>query len=233
MTLSNIMRKVNRGIVLAILLVIGLIIYLIYDNARFASEKIAIQNMLNDYAKAAAEINILPEEEQKPGERPSQSALQKKLDESKAIINKYLTDLHSYPARESALRELDRIFAENAERRAYVTECTFTIGPIEKIKKNGPKHAIANIPINIELKTIGKPKFFNLTVSEDTAQQYADWGKPTSGEGPGQEIDTKKYTYTLSYVLYDAQLIKEKGGWKIGQIAGWYYGDTPGRLVED
>ena len=63
MTIRNVIRRVNRGIVLAVLLVLGLIGYLVYDNARFNNtEKDAIKNMLEEYASVAGD-GILPDQE--------------------------------------------------------------------------------------------------------------------------------------------------------------------------
>lgn len=233
MTLPNITRKVNRGIILAILLVIGLIIYLIYDNAHFSSEKLAIQSMLNEYAKAASDINILPKEEQKPGERPSNAAIQKKLEENKVIVNQYLTDFYDFnSAREHALNDLNIVFKQNAERGAYVTECTYTIKPIKTIKRNGPNHAIAEIPIHVELKTIGTPLFFALWSYNDTSDQHHR-GDPVYDNSINSEINTKTYTYTMDFTFYHTQFIKENGKWKIAEIRGWYTGIDTGKLVEN
>lgn len=233
MTIRNALHRVNRGIVLAVVLLLGLTGYLIYDNVRFASEKVAIGDMVTEFAKAAGDLNILPAGERIPGEQPSEAAVKKKLQESEVVLNKYLSDWIDYgSAREIATRSIKEIFLTNADRRAYVTDCVYNIKSVKKIKKNGPSHAIADINVNVELKTIGKPMYFSLGGSQDTMNDGYYGGKPMQNEEDKDKIDTKTYTYTWGFTLYDAQLVKVGGQWRIARLSGWGYSNS-GKLVED
>ena len=137
LTIRNVIRRVNRGIVLAVLLVLGLIGYLVYDNARFNNtEKDAIKNMLEEYASVAGDLNILPDQERVPGKKPSEEAIKKKLEENRAVLEKYLTTLKEYESQyNDAVRSLETIFKENAESCAYVTDCEFTVTSVKNLKK--------------------------------------------------------------------------------------------------
>ena len=232
MTIRNAMRRMNRGIVLAAVLLAGLTGYLIYDNARFDSEKTAIKTMVTEYAGAAGDLNILPAGERVPGSRPSEAAVRKKLEENKAVLNRYLTNWIDYSsALDSAARSLEEMFKQNAEGCAYVTDCVYTVKPVKKIKKNGPRHALAEITVQVEAKTIGKPMLFTLSGSQSTGG-WDYYGKPPKEETAGQEIDTKTYSYTWEFTMYDVQLEKMNGRWKIAATNGRGY-MTEGKLVED
>jgi len=87
----NLFRRINRGVLLAAVLLIGLILYLIIDNLSFAGEKDAIKDMLFDYAEAAETAMILPADVRKPGEKISEDIINKKINESKVALGKYLT----------------------------------------------------------------------------------------------------------------------------------------------
>ncbi|HBT64550.1 MAG TPA: hypothetical protein DEB10_07825 [Ruminococcaceae bacterium] len=233
MIARNVMRRVNRGIVLAVILVVGLISYLIYDNARFGTEKIAIQNMITEYAKAAGDLNILPAQEQKAGESPSNDAIRKKLQENRAVISKYLTEQNSYnSALDHATRSLDNVFSDNTAKNAYVTECEYTITSVKNIKKTGPKHATAEITVQVQLKTIGKPSFFTLISNHYIDEQYYGYGDPHKPEGSVEIVDTKRYTYTWEFTMYNATLVKQAGKWKFAGTGGLGY-NTNGKLVEE
>lgn len=235
MTIRNAIRRVNRGIVLAAVLVVGLTGYLVYDNARFESEKTAIKKMADEYAAAAGDLNILPAVERVPGVKPSDAAVNKKLQENQAVLGKYLTNWAEYnSAYIDATRNLEMVFTNNAERRAYVTDCVYSVTSIKNLKKNGPRHARAEINIKVEMKTIGKPMFFALIGAQNTDQGYY-YGDPVKGNDNGSEtgieIDTKTYTYTWEFSLYNAQLEKTGGRWKIASTNGWSH-YTEGKLVE-
>ncbi len=229
MTLRVVLRKINRGIILAVLLVIGLSIYLTIDNARFSSEKAAIQSFLEDYAKAAAQINVLPKEAQKPGQQPSEEAVQKHLDEGKKVLTRYLTSVSDYnSAWDNAIRDITSAAFQNAERCAYVTDCSIEIKTVKNITKNGPSHALADFAIHVKLKTIGSPIYFFMCSIDDL--QWQREGNPDIDRG-STEIDTSTYTYDFDFILSNIQLVKEKGQWKIAKFGGYSYEGDPGRMV--
>jgi|LSQX01.2.fsa_nt_gb hypothetical protein len=237
LTIRNVIRRVNRGIVLAVLLVLGLIGYLVYDNARFNNtEKDAIKNMLEEYASVAGDLNILPDQERVPGKKPSEEAVKKKLEENRAVLEKYLTTLKEYESQyNDAVRSLETIFKENAESCAYVTDCEFTVTSVKNLKKNGPRHALADIDIKVNMKTIGKPGFFTMTGEQSTSGDrfyvYHEKGEFESEPETENEIDTKTYTYSWEYSLYRAQLEKTDGRWKIASAYSSSY--SMGKLVEE
>jgi hypothetical protein len=233
LTIRYAMRRINRGIVLAIVLLVGLIGYLIVDNSRFNIEKTAIQEMVTAYAGAAGDLNILPANERIAGAKPSQTAVKKKLEENKAVLNRYLTDWIQYEsALNSATQGLENVFSQNSERCAYVTDCAYTVKSIKKIKRNGPHHALAEIALHLEMKTIGKPVFFAMSRgSADTVNNNHYGGYSSQNDKTASEIDTKTYTYSWDITMYDVQLEKTDGQWKIACTDGYGYSGE-GKLVE-
>ncbi|MDD4495771.1 MAG: hypothetical protein PHV32_15785, partial [Eubacteriales bacterium] len=61
MGFSNYFRRINRGIVLGIVLVIGLSCYLAIDSIAFEDEREAIKQVLEDYARDMKAFLLLPE----------------------------------------------------------------------------------------------------------------------------------------------------------------------------
>ena len=54
----NFLRRVNRGVVLAIVLVVGLSAFFVVDNSRFKKEIPEIEELIEEYLQACAEISI-------------------------------------------------------------------------------------------------------------------------------------------------------------------------------
>ncbi|MPN41950.1 hypothetical protein SDC9_189505 [bioreactor metagenome] len=102
---------------------------------------------------------------------------------------------------------------------------------MKKIKKNGPGYAQADIEIHVEIKSIGKPKFFALSGPQDMENRYRYGDQPPKSEEAQPEIDTKTYSYTWDFTMTQIQLVKMGGQWKIARTNGLMF-MSDGKLVE-
>ena len=59
--MKKFLRKVNRGLVLGGVLIIGTTIYIIADLKNFEKEKPAVEQRVTEYTQAVAKFNITPD----------------------------------------------------------------------------------------------------------------------------------------------------------------------------
>ncbi|MDR0286671.1 MAG: hypothetical protein LBI03_03035 [Clostridiales bacterium] len=204
-------HRVNRGIVLAVVLIFGLVIYLGVDAARFDTEKLAIKDMVTAYAKEAETLMILPEDVQIPGEGAPQEAVEQKINEDNEIFTKYLTRISvNRSVYLDAVMNIEGDFKYNDQMCAYVTECNYTVTDISKLRKCGPNLAIGDIILKTSLKTIGNPVYFKLLMSLD-----AD-----AFNLPNRDIDVVTHSYSDEITYMDVIFKKIGNQWKIAQISG-------------
>lgn len=219
MKVRNFFRHMNRGIVLGVVLIIGLIVYIMIDNARFSTEKIVIKDMVVAYAKEAEGFMIYPESIIKPKQKVTTADIAKKNKENKVIIDKYFANSGAwsrYNFYQDAISSLESVFDSNNERCAYVTECKFEILNITKLGKIGPNLAAGDVEVKTTIKTIGKPDYFRLFMTA-----YADEYNGGTEEDSQKGIDTEVNTYS-SKVTYDkVKFMKSNGKWKVIEVSGY------------
>ncbi|MDR1892541.1 MAG: hypothetical protein LBQ48_05995 [Oscillospiraceae bacterium] len=219
MTAKNLLRRVNRGILLAVALIIGLIVWLAVDNARFTKEKDDITAMLDQYAVESASLMILPESDQNPGETVSATAVEKQLKDAQPVFDRFLTGGGRYSsANERAPMEMRNALESNAVSRTYVTGCEFKITKVGKLRKVASGYAQADISVDASFKIIGKPIamiLHNTWYTDESGQWY---GK---GEMPADmTYDTEIRTLSQSVTFMDVLLRKVNGEWKIAESNG-------------
>lgn len=84
MTFKKFLRKINRGVVLFIVLLIGFIIFVTAQTIGFRREKTVIKELCNEYCKALCEMSITPSDSYKKADTLSDSqnaAIANKIDD--------------------------------------------------------------------------------------------------------------------------------------------------------
>jgi len=225
LTFKRLLRSVNRGIVLAVVLLIGLSCYLVYDSFAFKKEKEYIISTVLNYAIESEKMSILPQSEIKAGEKPSDTAVKQKIEENKEIIAKYMTDSANPwggSAQKYTASENESLFLDNSGSCSYLTDCNFEVN-VTKLKKVGPDIAKGKISVKSTIKTIGNPRYIRLfwgaQANESNNEYRGDmYYKPGIFE---TEIDTEKHSYTSEGSFENVLFKKVNGVWKISDI-GWY-----------
>ena len=86
---KTVLRKINRGIVLGVILLIGLVIFLVIDDQNFQRQQPEIQRMVEQYLQDVSEISIFPEQYQKIGEEVPVQVVEEKKKEVGDVLNRY------------------------------------------------------------------------------------------------------------------------------------------------
>ena len=59
--MKNVYKRINRGLVLAGVLLVGFVIYVISDTLQFKKTKPLLKDMAADYMQKLCELNVTPE----------------------------------------------------------------------------------------------------------------------------------------------------------------------------
>ncbi|MCL1790924.1 MAG: hypothetical protein FWG40_06135 [Peptococcaceae bacterium] len=223
MRVRKFFRQINRGIVLAIIVAIALTGYLIVDGVAFASEKTAIRDMLAAYAQEAETMSVLPEDVRQPGKKAPMSTIEKKMEQTKPIMEKYLTDSVSWngSAYLNAQTSLEYALKENNDLCAYVTECKFDVTNVSKLRKITTDLAIGDVTVRANIQTIGRPTYLLMfmQIPADMNNGIFFNNKP----GIGSEVDTTPHTYSKEITFLEVYFKKTNGTWKVAETNGGYW----------
>jgi nitrogen fixation-related uncharacterized protein len=207
----------NRGIALAIILIIGLVIYLMVDSAQFDDEREAIKATIYDLAVEAESINILPTSVQVPGKAAPTDVINKKVADSKEFFSKYFakSSRQGYSTLDYFGGDMSASFEENNTNCSYVTSCKFEIKNVSRLKKLTSNYARGNVRVRTSIETIGNPRFINLFMPT-----YANENAFYNSDGE-IKLDKEKHTYTSEIEYNNVVFRKVAGEWKVAE-AGWY-----------
>ena len=225
MTVKNLFRRVNRGIVLAAVLLVGLIGYLLFDAITFSTEKETIKAMVSEYADLAGQIMVLPENARIPGKPAPADAVKAKIEDGKLNLGQYLTnntDRRNTPMLDSVLTSLEYSFENNQHLCAYVLECDFTVIDVKGLKKHGADTATGDIVVKTAIKTIGSPDYIKLFWQQNVTDNM---GFISAAKMDGEQSDTEEVideeTHTMSNTVTfeDVVFKKDNGKWKIASAS--------------
>ena len=250
MNARNFFRRVNRGLVLAGLLVVGLVIYLAAGAILFRAEIPAIEQMIHDYAAEAESLMILPQELQTPGKPAPEAAIEAKIKESEPILRKYLSDTTvnrwSWPVYRNVSNAQKHSLESNQGDCSYVTGCSYLITGVKKVRKISTNLAIADIEVKATVDTIGSPSYIMLFEQEygsgfNYAQVYPDKFQQFPGhsyeyeddedededddddEDAREKFDTESHTQTRHVTFQEVYLKKTDGVWRICETSGMWW----------
>jgi len=240
LTTRNFFRRVNRGLVLAGILFIGLILYLAIGAAMFQSEIPVIEKMIHDYAEAAEDLMILPEEHQNPSVTVPMAVIDAKIKESEPILRQYLTDVKvtqwGRPALRTVATAQKDALESNRKARSFVTDAGFQITGVKRVRRVSSNLAIADIEVRTEIDTIGSPDYILFLQQEwgrgdwdhrgpdmMVVPEYPNADKATDTFSDSDaEAETGSITQRVTF--RDVYLKKIDGTWKISETSGsWWY----------
>ena len=164
--MKKFLRKVNRGLVLGGVLIIGTTIYIIADLKNFEKEKPAVEQRVTEYTQAVAKFNITPEKYREYNITIGTEDSQKISADWQAIIDEYWIDkkilendiFYAYDDK-SYLEKSVNYYIEN-KQRGYVTDISIDLTDC-KIKKDGPNAAVMTCVANIYYVGLENSGFFS------------------------------------------------------------------------
>lgn len=146
------LKKINRGLVLAAVLIVGLIIYIVFDSHNFKSEKPQIEQTVMNFVQALDEQNITPEKYRENGKRYSEEDAKKRTDDFTQFLDKYWISAESnnngydWAVYKSDLKGDMKELIDGAS--GYITDFNAEIRDC-KISKDGPNAALAECTVKI------------------------------------------------------------------------------------
>lgn len=221
------LKRLNRGIILAIILFLLLIIYIIFDTISFNSSKPDIESLIQNYVLEIEDISVTPTKYQNVSYEPLPTEIQNEIkDKIDTIANKYWAEPISNVWGFNKLEFINlkgEMFTK--ERReywglGYVKKCKHNISSKIKMIKTGPNTAGITFSMEVTYEYAGNPHFITMVYGnankEFLTQQY--YGKQKKIEKPTDEL----YLTKLKFENIGIIMAKEKGVWKIREITGWH-----------
>ncbi len=230
MTFKVFIRRANRGIVLAILLIAVLAAYLTAGALTFGSERDAIKAMLDDYAKDSRTLLVMDEQYRVAGEITPDAAINKKIEQNEKIYEKYLTSATptitnswSRGAYESISENISWALSDNEKNGMHVTESDFDIVAFS-VNRATATVATGTVTVKCTAKSFG-PAQYSLLLSTDYQGNYYEYSSingvvvsDSDGEAPDFSEKSHSQTVKFSNVIFK----KVDGQWKISQTDGGY-----------
>ena len=210
-------KKLNRGLLLGGVLIVGLAGYIVFDRVSFKSNKTDIENAVRDYLTGMANENVGLDESKK-------EEFKKLIDDSWGY-NRFFEDnfLFNYTTASDIKENIDNL-KEDGFKNGTITECRVDIDEI-KVSKAGPNLAQAEVSYVVTFKGKGDAA---LVWSNYVYGSITDSFNVESSEGFNFDKNREKlkdieYTGKMEYndenVLY---LELEGGKWKIVGEDGYH-----------
>lgn len=221
------LKKINRGLVLAAVLLIGLVIFIIVDNHNFKSEKPDIERTITDYVSELSALNITPEKYQASGKKYSSEDADKRISEFTEFADKYWITVDEnpnsmvwYTYKNEFRGSMERIL-EDAEG-SYITDCSAEVNDC-KINKDGPNAALVQCTVR-----------FIFTGTQSCAFIGAGGGDWSYSWSPEEQHSDNMMKCSVEQ---DCTIMMQRtsDGWKIGGVE-WYdmsFSETPAADAEN
>lgn len=207
------LKKINRGIVLAVILIIALVFYIINDYSNFKSEKGIIKQTITDFAEELYEFNVTPEKYQKLGYKFTDEEKIEYTDRFYELVDKYwcYNDKNTnyyYCTKSDYRNNIDSLLYHND--RGYITETETSLSNFT-ISKDGPNAAI--VACTLKVVSVGTQ---DAATIEPTGFSFYNDGY----NNENKKIDDTLYKTVADYQC-SFQLIRKDGKWKIYTSECW------------
>lgn len=238
MTFKKFLRKINRGVVLFIVLLIGFIIFVTAQTIGFRREKTAIKELCNEYCKAVCEMSITPSDSYKQTETLSDSqnaAIANKIDDFAKFwaVTDTIDNIDYYTNVSEMKTAVKSALEENYKANAFISDMICKIDDdsyyITRVADD-----LAHVTFDCEY-TVNHANGVEVPVSFDSLQTYYGFDQPefvlndhgdyvdvesgavlTQAEYDKVLAELPEYkTKTYIYSYGDLYLRKTADGWKI------------------
>lgn len=140
------LRKLNRGLILGAVLIIGTAAYVVYDNARFNRSRDEIQSTVESYFDSMAQANI--------GEKDAMRENCTNLIDEQWAYDNSMEDY--YYETKGFLLENIRSSEEEDTSTGYISEFECSTSNIS-VNKNGPDGAVVTLDLEAYIEFYGYP----------------------------------------------------------------------------
>jgi hypothetical protein len=218
--MKNFFRKINRGVALAIILIVGLTVFFIVDAAAFEKEKPELKNFLEEFLEECAKINLLPEQYRVPGADIPEDVIEAKTKETKDFVDKYFTEYNSRQHQYSVSTKqqiqwlTENMHQENQRNKNVIENLSYTLVDISGIQKQATNAVRISFTVSMNLSASPDVRFLNIT------QPVWGWGYMIYSNNT-DEIQSMGSEFSMNITLF-----KVNGEWKIADAlqGGAFYG---------
>lgn len=212
MKLKTMLKHQNRGLMLALVILIGLMIYLIVDDETFEKNSPALEQLINDYYSEVLELNIIPQEyvDEDSGLITDDGLIYLES-EYQEIIERYWTDkisnnYYNYAVSKDALmEEYFKSCISEYEKMPNPSPFTDIIYNLKNvtIEKGGPN--IAYIDCEYEITAEFNAVYLDEDVlSEELANEYKNGVSYSNAF-----FISPEYAENMAYYMYDLNIESE------------------------
>lgn len=214
------LKKTNRGLVLALVLIVAVVVYTIIDNNNFKSEKPVISGVVEEYVNGfkdfmffdEAHTSLSEEKKGRPFSENEKKELTKKWSE---YVDKYWeykdysNNYYFYGVDNSDVKRLYEDFINQAPE-SYITSFSAKTKNIV-VKKAGPECATAEVEMNFIVEGTSGASFLSPSYLE-LANYKAEYSDSELRYKTSKSSITGTYTFNLQ---------RFNGKWKIVGIYGY------------
>lgn len=226
MTVKHLYKRINRGIVLGIILLIGLTAYIWKNESDFKKEMPAIAQTITSYVEESAAADTFSQDLQKAGVQMNEQQQAEKLEEYTRLFNQYWTesDLNDHYAKKSdILQKVQELITGNSKGIGYVRKSTAIVADAPTVKKSGPYDATAEVQYNLVVEYVGSPYIMLQGYDRPVNNLF----KKTSDSG--DSTTPMRRTIQVNSTM---KLSRINGEWKIAGSSGGYGGSDPVAIEE-
>ena len=204
--MKRFLRRMNRGIALAVVLVIGLVTFLVVDNIRFDKERDVIRTQITKLLEKGAGMNVFPAQYNEPGKEIPESAADEKVKQARAFLETYYTNTNDaqffLDCIETSLRERD-------PGTGIVYSEEYKLERVKSIHPQGSGYASARVEFTYHAEYAGTLDLY--TVLGNTNISYTGY---YGEEGPDDGDINRRMRLTVRCES-PVELVKVDGQWKI------------------
>lgn len=212
---KHFLHKMNRGLFLGLVLLVGLTVFIVVDEIQFEGQRKEVQSTLEQYMQDISQISIFPEEYRIIGKPVPNTVVEEKKQKIDTVIEQYGIDAKTS---EHTASEWKQIVDFNAAGKGYVTDWKGSLEGRQQISKEGPGQVKVDMTYQVFVDFVGIARTNDLfsVISMDRDLNQGNKGK---NENPDQE-------HRLSLREGRATFLMERrdGQWKWKEFQGSSYG---------
>lgn len=224
--MKRFLKRVNRGLVLALVLLIALTGYIVTDEIRFKAEKPEITKLMNQFLEDSSQMGIFPKEYQKIGQPVPESVKEEKQKENIQMIETYwgIDSSESWKQKKSDfIQMIDEMLNENSSGKGYISKWTARYSSDPTIKKNGSNAAAVTAEYTVVVEYMGETAFnlpTEIVRSSDISGDYHEEDENETNEENSDQLKRVTFNGTMNL-----ELEKQDGHWKIirSDYGGYMY----------
>ena len=247
--MKNVYKRINRGLVLAGVLLVAFVIYVITDTMQFRKTKPLLKGMAADYMQALCEINVTPEAYRSLEELEKQPDYVKSLqDNLTGLLNQHWQSVDSIRNHMTYYYGMNRSEVEDgysstlkdpAGAYGYITKMTSALNPAEcSVTKCGVNTAQVIVSFDCVVQYVGNPCWFTPAYTYNLfeigggagygSHVMMDTENPKETDVQERSSDLMSTSITVTYE-FTYQLVD--GQWKIIYVDDYGWGESSTVIV--